>query len=69
MPITWRFPSLEEAVKDAERPRPPLNRLLAMLSESDRAAAWAEIRQALQPFARPGGFEAPGEVLIASGAA
>jgi len=69
VPITWRFPSLDDALKNAEASQPPLTRLLGMLSERDREAAWAEIREALQPYVGPGGFEAPGEALIASGMA
>jgi SAM-dependent methyltransferase len=67
--ITWRFPSLEEALANTRDTQPPLARLLGMLSDADRAAAWTEIRQALQRFAGPDGFEAPGEALIASGTA
>ena len=67
--ITWRFPSLEDALANARDTQPPLARLLGMLSEADREIAWAEIREALQQFVGPDGFEAPGEALIASGAA
>ena len=67
--ITWRFPSLEDALKNAQDSQPQLARLLGMLGEADQAAAWAEVRQALQPYAGRAGFEAPGEALIASGVA
>jgi SAM-dependent methyltransferase len=69
VPIAWRFRSLDEALKNAEASQPPLTRLLGMLGEADRAAAWTEIRQALERFSGPDGFEAPGEALIASGTA
>ena len=68
-PIAWRFPSLDDAVRNLEETFPPIIRLLGTFGEGERAATRAEIRQALQPYAGPDGFEAPGEVLIASGAA
>lgn len=67
--ITWRFPSLEEALTNARDTQPPLARLLDLLSETDRAAAWTEIHEALQAFVGSDGFEAPGEVLIVAGMA
>jgi SAM-dependent methyltransferase len=69
VPITWRFPSLDAAIQNAEASQPHLIRLLGMLGEADRAAARAEIRHALQAFVGQAGFEAPGEALIASGTA
>ena len=69
VPITWRFPSLEEALTNARDTQPPLARLLGMLSETDRAAAWVEIEQALQQFVASEGFVAAGEALIAAGTA
>ena len=68
-PIAWRFASLDDAVRNLEETFPPIIRLLGTFGESERKAARAEIRQALQPYAGPDGFEAPGEVLIASGVA
>lgn len=58
----WQVRNLEEA-------QPLLGRLLAELSEDDRASAWAEIRRTLQPFVGLDGFAAPSEALIAAGVA
>ena len=50
--------------------RPPLLvKLLDELSEDDRAIAWAEIKQVLQPFVGPDGFAAPSEALMVVGVA
>ena len=68
-PFTYRFPSLDDALRNLEESQPPLVQLLATLSESDRTQAWAEIRQTLQSFAGSDGFEAPSEALIAAGRA
>jgi SAM-dependent methyltransferase len=68
-PMAYRFTSLDDALRNLEESQPPLMQLLATLSESDRTRTWAEIRQTLQSFAGPDGFEAPSEGLIASGLA
>ena len=47
----------------------PLAKLLNELSEDDRAIAWAEARQALQPFVGPDGFSALSEAPMVVGAA
>ncbi len=67
--MTWRFPSLEDALRNLEEAQPFFAKLMAQLSEADRATAWAEITRTLQPFAGPEGFAAPSEALIASGTA
>jgi hypothetical protein len=69
VPITWRFPSLEDALRNLEEAQPFFAKLMTQLSEADRATAWAEIRRTQQPFVGPDGFAAPSEVLIASGTA
>jgi hypothetical protein len=46
---------------------PPVRALTAELDDMARERAWAEIEQALKPFDRPDGFEAPGQMLVAAG--
>jgi ubiquinone/menaquinone biosynthesis C-methylase UbiE len=67
--LAWRFPSLEDALRNLEEAQPLFVKLLDELSEADRATAWAEIERTLQPFVGRDGFEAPSEVLIAAGTA
>ena len=69
VPITWRFPSVEDALRNLEESQPFFAKLMAQLSEADRSTAWAEITRTLQPFVGSGGFAAPSEALIASGTA
>jgi ubiquinone/menaquinone biosynthesis C-methylase UbiE len=67
VPITWRFASLAEALRNLEEAQPLFAKLMAQLSEADRATAQAEIEQMLRPFVGPDGFAAPSEALIAAG--
>jgi SAM-dependent methyltransferase len=69
VPFVYRFSSLADAVRNLEEAQPPLVKLLDELSEGDRATAWAEIKQTLQPFEGPDGFAAPSEALIVVGVA
>ena len=69
VPFVYRFSSLADAVRNLEEAQPPLVKLLDGLSDDDRAAAWAEIKQTLQPFVGPDGFAAPSEALIVVGVA
>ena len=69
VPVIWRFPSLEDALRNLEEAQPQIIRLLGELNETARAVARAEIRQVIEPFSGPDGFEAPGEALIAAGTA
>lgn len=69
VPFVYRFPSLADALRNAQDAQPLLVKLLGELSEDDRSAAWAEINQILQPFVGPDGFAAPGEALIVVGVA
>jgi hypothetical protein len=68
VPFTYRFQSLADALRNVEEAQPPFVQLMDELSEEDRAAAWAEIRQALQPLAGPM-FAAPSEALMVVGVA
>jgi ubiquinone/menaquinone biosynthesis C-methylase UbiE len=69
VPFVYRFPSLADALRNLEESQPPLVKLLAELSEADRATAWAEIKRTLQPFAGPDGFAASSEALMVVGVA
>jgi ubiquinone/menaquinone biosynthesis C-methylase UbiE len=69
VPFVYRFPSLADALQNSKESQPPLVKLLDELSEVDRATAWAEIAQTLQPFAGPDGFAAPSEALTVVGVA
>jgi ubiquinone/menaquinone biosynthesis C-methylase UbiE len=69
VPFVYRFASLTEALRNLRESQPPLMRLLDLLSEADRGAAWAEIERALAAFAGPDGFAGPAEALVAVGAA
>ncbi len=46
----------------------PVMTILDRIDEASRRAAWAEIAEALAPFASPRGWEAPTGLLLASGA-
>ena len=69
VPFVYRFPSLADALRNVQDAQPLLVKLLGELSEDDRAAAWAEINQTLQPFVGPDGVAAPGEALLVVGVA
>jgi ubiquinone/menaquinone biosynthesis C-methylase UbiE len=69
VPFVYRFESLADAVRNLKEAQPPLAKLLGELTEDDRAAAWAEINQTLQPFVGPAGFAAPSEALMGVGLA
>jgi hypothetical protein len=62
-----RYPSLQEAASSVRENNPPSRALTAELDDVARERAWSEIEQALKPFDRPDGFEAPGEMLVAAG--
>ena len=69
VPFVYHFPSLKEAMHNVESAQPLFVKLMSELSESDQAAARAEIEQTLQQFVRPDGFLAPSEALVAVGTA
>jgi SAM-dependent methyltransferase len=60
------FASLAEAV-DHLRNAPLIRRPTAGLTDAERDDLWAEIAQELRQFGGPGGFAAPGEVLVGVG--
>jgi ubiquinone/menaquinone biosynthesis C-methylase UbiE len=69
VPVVWRFDTLAEALTNLAEAQPQFKRLMGELSDADRATAWTEVEQALQPSVGPDGFASPGEALIAVGTA
>ncbi|MGE3912710.1 MAG: class I SAM-dependent methyltransferase [Chloroflexota bacterium] len=69
VPFVYRFASLTDALQNLRESQPPLMRLLGMLSDADREAAWAEIKEALAAYDGPDGFAGPAEALVVVGTA
>ncbi|MCC6177183.1 MAG: class I SAM-dependent methyltransferase [Chloroflexi bacterium] len=69
VPFVYPFASLTDALWNLREAQPPLMRLLDLLSDADRGAAWAEIERALATFDGPDGFAGPAEALVVVGAA
>ena len=65
--IQRRFPSTADAIRHMRSSSLDLRELMSRLNDAERELAWAEIEQQFLRFERPGGFEAPGEVLIGVG--
>jgi hypothetical protein len=65
----YRFASLADALRNLRESQPPLMRLLDLLSETDRTAAWAEIERTFAAFVEPDGFAGPAEALVVVGSA
>jgi ubiquinone/menaquinone biosynthesis C-methylase UbiE len=69
VPYVYPFPSLADALRNLEESQPQLVKLLDLLGEADRAAAWAEIERTFRAFMGSDGFAGPAEALVAVGAA
>lgn len=67
MAAPLRLGSAAECLRFEQESFGALHQMLAGLSDDARADAWAEIEQALGRFQRRGGFEAPCELIVASG--
>jgi ubiquinone/menaquinone biosynthesis C-methylase UbiE len=67
MAAPLQLASAQECVRFEQESFGALHQMLAGLSDDGRAAAWAEIEQALGRFERDGGFEAPCELIVAAG--
>lgn len=59
-----RFATAEECLRLEQESFGALHAMLAGVSEGERAAAWAEIRQELMRLEGPRGFESSSELLI-----
>ena len=66
-PFVRRFPSLASAVQNVRDLLPEIPQLLAHASDAERAAAWAEIEDALRRFDGASEFVVPQTYLIAVG--
>ena len=67
VPIQRRLPSAADAIRSMRNSASDVSELMSRLNDADRELAWPEIEQQLRQFEGPNGFEAPGEVLIATG--
>jgi SAM-dependent methyltransferase len=62
-----RLSSAAECLRFEQESFGALHQMLAGLPAEAQADTWAEIEEALGRFERPGGFEAPCELLVAAG--
>jgi SAM-dependent methyltransferase len=62
-----RMPSAVQALAMMQEAIGPLRAVVADRPEAVRAAAWAEVADALKEFETPTGFIAPAELLVAAG--
>jgi SAM-dependent methyltransferase len=67
LPAPLRMTSAAECVRFERESFGALHQMLSGLDESDREEAWAEIARELGRFEGPDGFEAPCELVVASG--
>jgi ubiquinone/menaquinone biosynthesis C-methylase UbiE len=67
VPSPVRLTSAAECTRFERESFGALHQMLAGLDESGRAAAWAEIEEALGSFEGPDGFVGPCEMLVVSG--
>jgi len=65
--IQRRFPSAADAIQSMRSSAVHLRELMSRLNDADRELAWTKIERQFLRFESPGGFEAPGEVLIGVG--
>jgi ubiquinone/menaquinone biosynthesis C-methylase UbiE len=62
-----RLLSASEFVRFARESFGALHKMLAALTEAERAATWEEIEQTLRTFEGPAGFEGPCELVVGVG--
>jgi len=65
--VPLRMPSAKDALEMMQEAFGAYRAVVSDCSESIRTAAWEEVAETLQHFETGAGFEAPAEVLIASG--
>jgi len=65
VPVPHRMGSSAEYVQVAREAFGAFNAMMAQLSPQDRESAWNEIESSMRSFESPGGFEVPGECLVA----
>jgi ubiquinone/menaquinone biosynthesis C-methylase UbiE len=66
-PVQRRYPSLAVAMQNVRDMLPEIPQLLKHVSETERAAAWAEIEDALREYDGVDGFVGPQTYLIGVG--
>jgi ubiquinone/menaquinone biosynthesis C-methylase UbiE len=66
IPAPHRSGSAAEYVRVASEAFGGFNAMMGRLSPPERASVWREVEETLRRFESPGGFEAPGECLVAA---
>jgi len=66
VPVPHRAASAAEYVRVAREAFGGFNAMMAQLSPQERESAWNEVETTMRSFEVPGGFEAPGECLVAA---
>ncbi len=67
VPSPVRMASAAQCLRFEKESFGALHQMLSGLSEPERAAAWAEVGEALQAFEGPDGFVGPCEMLVVTG--
>lgn len=67
VPAPLRLSSAAECVRFERESFGALHQMLAGMSETERAAVWQEIEEALQQFESTNGFQGPCELVVGSG--
>ncbi|MHC4824801.1 MAG: class I SAM-dependent methyltransferase [Planctomycetota bacterium] len=62
-----RVPTAAECLAFEKESFGALHQMLGGLSDSEKAAAWSEVEEALRAFEGPNGFEGPCEMIVAVG--
>ena len=66
VPVPHRMPSAAEYVRVAREAFGAFNAMMAHLTPRERESVWSEIEGSMRSFESPGGFEVPGECLVAA---
>jgi SAM-dependent methyltransferase len=66
VPVPLRMPSAAEYIRFAREAFGAFNAMMAHLSTDERESVWREVEGSLRRFETPGGFEVPGEALVAA---
>ena len=66
VPAPHRSGSATEYVRVASEAFGGFNAMMGHLPPQERASVWREVEETMRRFESPGGFEAPGEYLVAA---
>lgn len=66
VPVPHRTTSAAEYVRVAREAFGGFNAMMANLPSTEQESVWNEVESSLRDFETPGGFEAPGECLVAA---